>query len=351
MTENIHPFKLERESTLMPAEFRERLSASHKSRKSSAAKTIKTRSRQHTATLRYSTENSNISTIHQNTDNMTGPNRGMSDSCPSTYNARAEYDKVIETRNEALAQNRNSEDVFDETGGDDEEFRGDRTYTLDKSDIQHLLHNMNNMHSDMEGEDHKDENGNHTYRKENHVNTSHGESVRSGSESLRGGSVELQSTSAHIELTGEVKFMFDSAYQNMEQAASFGARTPPKHMQIKDLVRSLDDWGSNDTIQEKKYAVLPSIHRNSQPENYSSGRHSTGNSSNVSINNQLDFYRDKIEEDADFFADFRVNTSTVKPTPRQDPLPPIKNGDLAVPAVKTKRTGHKKKHRDKSFVV
>jgi len=138
---------------------------------------------------------------------------------------------------------------------------------------------------------------------------------------------ELVSTSSHIELNGEMKLMLENEYQLLEGGRS--VKTPPRNMQIKDLIVPLDDWGSKDaTIREKKFAVLPSIHSTPTSDRAEKELNTarTSISSTVSINNQLDFFRDKIEQEADFFADFRVNTSNVKVTPRQDILPPIKHG-------------------------
>lgn len=141
---------------------------------------------------------------------------------------------------------------------------------------------------------------------------------------------ELISTSSHIELNGDMKFMLDNAYANYHSEGGLSVRTPPRNLQIKDLMIPLDDWGSKEhgMIREKKYTVLPSIHSTPTPDGqgsvFNTARDSV--STTVSINNQLDFFRDKIEQEADFFADFRVNTSKVKVTPRQDPLPPIKHG-------------------------
>ncbi|XP_060587378.1 uncharacterized protein DDB_G0283697-like [Ruditapes philippinarum] len=246
------PFKLEREVTLMPKEFKERLSAKHKSRKSSAARSEKKGNysfKPTTAKFKYSSENSYMSN-HTNDSELSH----------STY-TESHFNKTVKIPTEHDDGMQSNNDNF--------------------------LNNNNNNKG------------------------------------------ELKSTSSHIALTGEVKFMLDNAYANYESEGGFNVKTPPTNMQIKDLMIPLDEWNNKETIQEKKYTVLPSIkHRtsNTSSEDTESATYSQRNSSGFSFNNQLDFFRDKIEEDADFFADFRVNTSKVKATPRQDPLPPIKHG-------------------------
>lgn len=253
MAENVSappPFKLEREVTLMPNEFHERLSAKHKSRKSSAAMSAAHRSQSSkpsTGKFRYSKENTYTSNYRQDSGVSQSPQM------------EAHYVKTVKIM---------------------------RAHESSLSPHNTFFSDSNNNQG------------------------------------------ELKSTSSHIELTGDVKFMLDNAYTNSESEGGFTVKTPPKNMQIKDLIIPLDDWNQKETIREKKYAVLPSIqHKQSaSPEDSESVTFSNRISSGYSINNQLDFFRDKIEEEADFFADFRVNTSTVKPTPRQDPLPPIKLG-------------------------
>lgn len=267
MAENVSappPFKLEREVTLMPNEFRERLSAKHKSRKSSAGRSAirqSESSKPSTGRLRYSTENTYTSNYRQDS--------GVNQSPLASYRQDSEVNQSPMSE----AKYVKSVKIFKEPHED-------------------KISSHNTFSSD--------------------TNNNQG---------------ELKSTSCHIELTGDVKFMLDNAYANHESEGDFTVKTPPKNMQIKDIMIPLDDWNNKDTIQEKKYTVLPSIqHKKSvSSEDSESVTFSNRNSSGFSINNQLDFFRDKIEQDADFFADFRVNTSTVKPTPRQDPLPPIKH--------------------------
>ncbi|XP_045171801.1 uncharacterized protein LOC123533899 [Mercenaria mercenaria] len=255
ITENTRappPFKLEREVTLMPNEFRERMSARHKSRKSSAARSeikVSHSSKPATGKLRYSTENSYMS---NNTQDF--------DASPSS---RKETNHV-------------------------------KTVKIPKEQQESMLSPNDSFLND--------------------DNNNQG---------------ELKSTSCHIALTGDIKFMLDNAYANYESEGGFTVKTPPQNMQIKDLMIPLDEWNNKDTVQEKKYTVLPSIkHKtsNSSSDDTESVANSNRTSSGFSFNNQLDFFRDRIEQDADFFADFRVNTSKVKATPRQDPLPPIKHG-------------------------
>lgn len=248
------PFKLEREVTLMPNEFRERLSAKHKSRKTSAARPGMTRSHSSkpaTGKFRYSTENSYHSSNYGN-DSTTSQS-------PVTEARYVKSVKISKDTPENVTSPQSS-----------------------------LLSDTNN--------------------------------------NIQGHGGELQSKTSHIELSGEVKFMLDNAYANYEAEGGFSVRTPPKNMQIKDLMIPLDNWNNKEAIREKKYTVLPSINKTSKsPDESDSVVLSNRNSSGFSTNNQLDFFRDKIEQDADFFADFRVNTSKVKPTPRQNPLPPIRH--------------------------
>lgn len=166
--------------------------------------------------------------------------------------------------------------------------------------------------------------------------------------------VELVSTSSHIELNGGMKCMLDNAYAN--SAGESGLKTPPRNLQIKDLMIPLDDWGTKDhAIREKKYTVLPSIHStptsDGERTDFNTARHSISSSFSMNTGNQLDFFRDKIEQEADFFADFRVNTSKVKATPRQDPLPPIKHGttERTQPSPKRHSTKSKQKSRPVAF--
>lgn len=261
MAENVlvpPSFKLEREVTLMPNEFRERLSAKHKNRKSSAemsAARISRSSKHSTSKLRYSMENSYTS-YHATDSEGSGS--------PQT---EAHYVKTMTAPRQ----------LQDSMTSPHNSFLRDKHKTL----VEHHY-----------GADHE----------------------------------ELQSTSSHLELTGDVKFMLDNAYANIESDGGFSVRTPPQNMQIRDLIIPLDDWNNNkETIREKKYTVLPSIRnkRSTSSEETENIALSNRSSSGYSVNNQLDFFRDKIEEDADFFADFRVNTTKVAPTPRQDPLPPI----------------------------
>lgn len=242
-------FKLERELTLMPSEFQERLSAKHRSQKS-AHSTASTRaqhrqssskSRKSKGSLCLTTENSNLSGLY-------------------------EYD-----------------------------YNGN-------PDTLHGHQSFNNMSPRI---------GN---------NTPVSDAMDTKMEDFQ--SPELNSTSAHIKLNHETKFMFDNAYSNRESEGGLFVQTPPQDLHIRDLMIPLNEWGSHETIREKKYTVLPSISKSpgSDTESYKYTE-----ASETLANNQLDFTRDKIEQDADFFADFRVNTSHIKPTPRQDPLPPIKH--------------------------
>ena len=227
-------FQLQREKTLMPKEFRERMSARHKTHKSSAARSS---SQTQKSRIKVPSQNSHTGSIAMDANSSQSHVNGF-------YKSPTDFD-----------QTRFS-----------------------------YLYNNNERKEDK----------------------------------------ELISSSSHIALNEDFKFMMDNAYANYEGNGMYSIKTPPSNMHIGDLMTPLEEWGSN-SIREKKYTVLPSI-KSPQSDNNSSihRRLSIGSSQN----NQLDFTRDKIEKEADFFADFRVNTSRVKPTPRQEPLPPIRLGEI-----------------------
>lgn len=92
----------------------------------------------------------------------------------------------------------------------------------------------------------------------------------------------------------------------------------PADLQFLDITRPLDHLTD---LHERKYAVLPSI---------GGIKNLHHDEENLMHLNQLDYTRDHIEEEADFFSDYRTNTSLVKMTPKNNPLPPIKQGNKKI---------------------
>ena len=233
------PFKLERELTLMPSEFRERLSASTRSRKSSAARSAARRSRndRHSASTRVS--------------------RPSMDHVNSRYMYGHDYDNDNIMYNHGFTNNNTELDS------------SSRFYDANRQMVS--IGEQENIYKEME----------HAY------------------------SIKTPAT-------------------NM----NYSIKTPPTSMSVRDLMEPLEDWNAKGTIKEKKYAVLPSIgKRTPSPTKTDTTLHNSNDSklSNYSYSNQLDYGRDKMEQEADFFADFRINTSQVQATPRQNPLPPIES--------------------------
>ncbi|KAH3886543.1 uncharacterized protein LOC127842806 [Dreissena polymorpha] len=342
------PFTLERESTLMPSEFRERMSAKHRSHKTSVKSASVARSRQmrqKTATLRYSTENSASSFNHNFqievnsvSADKSAENVEKSPKSDKYYSARAEYEKVLSLRSEELKQNVMKEESYArESTKSPQEFNGNKTYTLSKDEVKQLLDNMSPV------------NNFETNATPFRMDRTFTKATAPDWEIVQT-EEEQHGIAGKIELNDDMKFMLDCQYgYNRSEEEDSRVKTPPENMHIKDIMSSLEDWGgSKETIREKKYTVLPSINKTVRSDTGSSrSRYSAGQASNLSMNNQLDFSRDKIEEDADFFADFRVNTSNIKPTPRQDPLPPIKHFTDAEPVSPYRQSGQRKKKREK----
>lgn len=133
---------------------------------------------------------------------------------------------------------------------------------------------------------------------------------------------ELIHKSSLITLHGEMMFMEEIECTN--QKGEITVKTPPRNVQIRDLFCTTETWESGDVIREKKYTVLPSINHSGKTEDKHAISNTTGISYSISLSNQLDLFRDKTEQNAELFADYHVNTSKVKATPRQKPLPPIK---------------------------
>ena len=121
---------------------------------------------------------------------------------------------------------------------------------------------------------------------------------------------ELDCYTSHIPLNNETEFSGESPISG----GRFGAPVPtPIELGILS-----DDSDQTQDIKQRKYPVLPSIGRAFDDQQ------SQGDVSDDDPTiNQLDYTREKMETEADFFADYRVNTSVVKPTPRTAPLPPI----------------------------
>lgn len=123
---------------------------------------------------------------------------------------------------------------------------------------------------------------------------------------------ELECYSSHMPIDNNNEIIGESPYSNEH----FGAPVPtPIQLGIKDILNY--DMDDIQEIKQKKYPVLPSI---GKP--FHDPKQEEVDDDDPTIN-QLDFTREHIENEADFFADYRVNTSVVKPTPRTVPLPPI----------------------------
>lgn len=121
---------------------------------------------------------------------------------------------------------------------------------------------------------------------------------------------ELDCYTSHIPLNNETEFLGESPVTN----ARVGVPAPtPIELGILS-----DDSDHTQDIKQKKYPVLPSIGRT-----FDDQQSQDEYSDEDPTINQLDFTRERMETEADFFADYRVNTSVVKPTPRTAPLPPI----------------------------
>lgn len=99
------------------------------------------------------------------------------------------------------------------------------------------------------------------------------------------------------------------------------AAPTPINLNFQDLVQPLEDYSQvQKNITERKYPILPSINKSFEGGPEVLRRESTCN--------QLDYTREKMENEADFFSEYRVNTSLVKATPRQNPLPPIRQSSF-----------------------
>ena len=251
------PFKLERESTLMPSEFLERLSASTRSRKSSAARSAassaarsaarRSRNDRHSASVRVS--------------------RQPMDHVNSRFTYENDYEKML--------HHSNSVSYYNQHFGDDNTELNSSSRFYDANLQMASIGEQENIYRDTE----------RTYPQD--------------------------------------PYLINTSPRNM----NYSIATPPTSMSIRDLMEPLEDWNAKDSIKEKKYAVLPSIGKTPSPTKPDATSHNSNNSglSNYSYSNQLDYGRDRMEQEADFFADFRINTSEVHATPRQNPLPPIES--------------------------
>lgn len=104
---------------------------------------------------------------------------------------------------------------------------------------------------------------------------------------------------------------------NLDTSRQMAVPTPV-NLNLRDIMEPLDEWSRVQSgIRERKYPVLPKIGKMKKE----SGKKQNYDMVNY---NQLDYTREKMENEADFFSDYRINTSRVKETPRQNPLPPIR---------------------------
>ncbi|XP_060073959.1 uncharacterized protein LOC132553707 [Ylistrum balloti] len=93
----------------------------------------------------------------------------------------------------------------------------------------------------------------------------------------------------------------------------------PVNLNLRDIIEPLEEWSRVQSgIRERKYPVLPKIGKMKKESGHDKQKYDMVNY------NQLDYTREKMENEADFFSDYRINTSRVKETPRQNPLPPIR---------------------------
>lgn len=105
---------------------------------------------------------------------------------------------------------------------------------------------------------------------------------------------------------------------SITDAPRYMAVPTPVNLNMRDIIEPLEEWSRvQGNIRERKYPVLPKIGKRSKE---SSKRKKQFEAVNY---NQLDYTRDKMETEADFFSDYRLNTSCVKETPKHNPLPPI----------------------------
>lgn len=143
---------------------------------------------------------------------------------------------------------------------------------------------------------------------------------------------ELNSSSYHLDVNDDLvhinkdELMQDS-FHDCEASRTYTVPTPID-FNLTEVVDPLREF-TQVSIMEKKYYVLPSITKTSGTPYSTRSENSVDNEPleksllRELTKNQMDFSREKMEKEADFFADHRINTSTVKVTPRINPLPPI----------------------------
>ncbi|KAK3083921.1 hypothetical protein FSP39_005398 [Pinctada imbricata] len=143
------------------------------------------------------------------------------------------------------------------------------------------------------------------------------------SDEQHSGGEELDCSTSHIPLNKNLSDLMTYECASPELPSSRVVPTPVSH--TNELTVPIEDFtNTQEHIKERKYPVLPSIGQRSKTLLSSCGSEHTDINDNSSTINQLDFTRERMEVEADFFADYRINTSKVKVTPRQNPLPPIR---------------------------
>ena len=144
---------------------------------------------------------------------------------------------------------------------------------------------------------------------------------------------ELNSSTYHTGINGElVPMNKDELRENstVEREVNLTYTVPtPVSFNINELVDPLQEL-TQIQIKEKKYPVLPSIMKTSCSPKSNTSKTSLMDELRdefclvrETTKNQMDFSREKMEKEADFFADHRVQSKKVKITPRINPLPPI----------------------------
>lgn len=144
---------------------------------------------------------------------------------------------------------------------------------------------------------------------------------------------ELNSSTYHTDLNGELvplnkDELLETSSHNCEANLTYTVPTPV-NANLNELVDPLQEL-TQIHIKEKKYPVLPSINKTSSSPRSNTSKNSLNNELTdefslvrESTKNQMDFSRERMEKEADFFADHRVQSKKVKITPRIHPLPPI----------------------------
>lgn len=146
---------------------------------------------------------------------------------------------------------------------------------------------------------------------------------------------ELNSSTYHTDLNGEMvplnkDELLDTSSHFHPCEANLTYTVPtPVNANLNELVDPLQEL-TQIHIKEKKYPVLPSITKSSCSPRSNTSKNSLNNELTdeftlvrETTKNQMDFSRERMEKEADFFADHRVQSKKVKITPRIHPLPPI----------------------------